>query len=269
MAELLLVSNPKKRRRKKLHGAAAASHAKKHRKTKHRRRKTKVHAAAPKRRHKRRKHRSHKRPAGAKSATGYTVGSAPVRRRKLNPHRRRRHHARHRRHRNPSLRGITGQVLPTVKAGAWGAAGALGLDVLWGLLVGNLPSVAAYLTNPYVGFAAKAFGAVAVGTLGGKVARGRGRDLAVGAMTVVTHDFLKTTLQGMAPTIFGAGGSLPLGAYLNDGAFGAYLNGAAPIVGTATIPQAYLPFSGSTGNSGSSDGVYSEDRMGMDPWGIG
>jgi hypothetical protein len=156
--------------------------------------------------------------------------------------------------------------MPTVKAGAWGAAGALGLDVLWGLLVGNLPSVATYLTNPYVGFAAKAAGAVVVGSVGGHVAKGKGRELAVGAMTVVTHDFLKSLLQTMAPTIFGTGGSLPLGAYLNDGGLGAYLNGAAPIVGTATIPQAYLPFNGSSGSSGDA-GVYTDDRMGMDPWG--
>jgi hypothetical protein len=72
----------------------------------------------------------------------------------------------------------------------------------------------------------------------------------------------------MAPTIFGPGGSLPLGAYLSAARpdyLGAYLSGAAPIMGTATIPQAYLPFAGSTGNSGN-DGVYSEDRLGMDTW---
>lgn len=264
MAELLLVSNPKRRKRRKLHGAAAASHAKKHRRRKHR--KSAV-AAAPKRRRRSRKARSHRRPAGARTAVGYTVGTRKVRRRKLNPHRR---HSRHRR-RNPSLRGLTGQIMPTVKAGAWGAAGALGLDVLWGLVVNQLPSVAAYLTNPYVGFAAKAAGAVAVGAVGGKVAKGKGRELAVGAMTVIVHDFLKTTLQGMAPTLFGPGGSLPLGAYLSGGGMsaeglGAYLSGSAPIVGTATIPQAYLPFAGSSGSSGTADGVYAEDRMGMDPW---
>lgn len=261
MSELLLVSNPKRRRKKrKLHGAAAASHAKKHRRRKHR--KSAASAAAPRRRRRRSRKiaRQRKRPARARSAAGYVVGSAPVRRRKLNPHRRR---SRHRR-RNPSLRSITSQVLPTVKAGAWGAAGALGLDVLWGLVVNQLPSVAAYLTNPYVGFAAKAVGAVAVGAVGGHVAKGKGRELAVGAMTVVTHDFLKTMLQQMAPTIFGAGGSLPLGAYLNDGGLGSYLSGAAPIVGTASIPQAYLPFAGSSGSG--AEGVYNEDRYGLDNW---
>lgn len=263
MSELLLVSNPKRRRKKAKHhrkgrmppALKAYWAGKRGKKTSHRKRR---------RSHARKHHRAHRRPAGARSATGYVVGTRKIRRRKLNPHRR--HRARYHRRRNPSLRGLAGQIMPTVKAGAWGAAGALGLDVLWGLIAGNLPSVAAYLTNPYVAFAAKAAGAVAVGTVGGKVARGRGRDLAVGAMTVVTHDFLKTLLQQMAPTIFGAGGSLPLGAYLSDNAFGAYLSGAAPIVGTASIPQAYMPFAGSTGQSGS-DGVYNEDRMGMDNWG--
>jgi hypothetical protein len=199
---------------------------------------------------------------------GYTVGRKRIRRLKLNPHRRHRYRRRH----NPSLRGFTGAIMPTVKAGATGAIGALGLDVLWGFASGN-STLAPYLSNQYVGFAAKAVGAVAVGALGGKVLRGRGRDLAVGAMTVTAHDFLKSLLQGMAPGIFGPGGSLPLGSYLSS-----YLSGSAPLVGTATVPQAYLPFSGLgrlgsylSGSGGASaanpSGVYVEDTMGMDPWG--
>lgn len=269
MAELLLVSNPakrKKHRRKSKKGRMPPGL----RKYWAARRAGKTHA---KKVHRRKRHvKHHKRPAGARRAVGYTVGSHKVRRRKLNPHRRRAHHRRRNMYiPNPSIRGMTRQIVPTVKAGAWGAAGALGLDVLWGLVVNRLPAVAAYLTNPYVGFAAKAAGAVAVGTLGGNIAKGKGRDLAVGAMTVVTHDFLKSLLVQMAPTMFGAGGSLPLGSYLSAGGtpdyFGSYLSGAAPIMGTATIPQAYLPFAGSTGQSGTSDGVYAEDHMGMDPWG--
>jgi hypothetical protein len=115
-------------------------------------------------------------------------------------------------------------------------------------------------------------GAVTVGAVGGKVARGRGRDLAVGAATVITHDFLKTLMVQMAPTLFGPGGTVALGSYLSDsgdGGLGSYLSGAAPIVGTATIPQAYLPFAGSSGSSGTSDGMYAEDHMGLDPWAMG
>jgi hypothetical protein len=262
MAELLLVSNPK-RRKKARHGkrrqpAALRRYwaAKRGGHKKHRRAKRRSHTRA-------RRHSGGRR----RPVLGYTVGTRKIRRRKLNPHRR--HRARYRRHRNPSLRNLTGSIMPTVKAGAWGAAGALGLDVLWGLFVGNLPSVAAYLTNPYLGFAAKAVGAVTVGTLGGHLARGKGRDLAVGAMTVVTHDFLKSLMVQMAPTIFGPGGSLPLGAYLSASRpdyLGAYLSGAAPIMGTATIPQAYLPFAGSSGSTVDATGVYSEDRLGMDTW---
>jgi hypothetical protein len=269
MSELLLVSNPKKRRRKK---------AKHHRKGRMPAGLKKYWAArragksAPRKRRRRarvarvsRKRRGGKRHA----AMGYTVGSRKIRRRKLNPHRR--HRSRYRRRSNPmSIKGITGQIMPTMKAGAWGAGGALGLDALWGLITTNLPSLTAYLTNPYVTFLAKAVAAVGVGTLGGHLARGKGRELAVGAMTVTTHDFLKSVLQSMAPTIFGPGGTVSLGAYLSDynnmpGAFGAYLSGAAPIMGTASIPQSYLPFSGS---SGMSDGnMYNDDRMGLDPWG--
>lgn len=266
MAELLLVSNPHKRKGKKM-----AKRARKRRqpaalrkywaarrgKKKHHKRRTRVHHRRRARVHRRRRHA--------------VAVAAPRRRRRSNPHRR--HRARYRRrHRNPSLRNIGSQIMPTVKAGAWGAAGALGLDVLWGLVVGNLPSLATYIANPYVGFAAKAVGAVGVGALGGHIAKGKGRELAVGAMTVVTHDFLKSMLQQMAPTIFGTGGSLPLGAYLSgEGSpanLGAYLSGAAPIVGTATVPQAYLPFAGSSGSSGTADGIYAEDHMGMDPWGL-
>jgi hypothetical protein len=263
MAELLLVSNPKRRHKRKskkgrmppalkAYWASRRAAAKKHRRRK---------------RHAKRMHAAHGR---RRPVLGYTVGSKKIRRRKLNPHRRHYRRKHNMYLHNPSLRGITGQVMPTVKAGAWGAAGALGLDVLWGLVTNQLPSVASYLTNPYVGFAAKAFGAVTVGAVGGKLARGKGRELAVGAMTVVAHDFLKSLLVQFAPTMFGPGGSVPLGAYLSSAGrpdyLGAYLSGAAPIMGTATIPQAYLPFSGSSGNTGTSDGVYAEDRMGLDSW---
>jgi hypothetical protein len=264
MAELLLVSNPKRRRRRRKMSALQRKYFGKRRR--------KHHAHRARRRNPRRVHRAHRvhrrrrRPSGARPAQGYVVGRKRIRRLKLNPHRRR-----YRRHRNPmSIRGVTGAFMPTLRAGGWGALGALGNDAGYGLVVGlinsNLPTVGSYLTNPYIGFLAKAFNAVLVGSLGGKILRGRGRELAVGAMTVVTHDFLKSLLQGMAPTIFGPGGSVPLGAYLS---------GSAPIVGTATVPQAYLPFSGmgsylsGPGGSGQAEpaGVYSDDTMGMDPWG--
>lgn len=199
------------------------------------------------RRHHRRARRMHRFPRGARPARGYVIGRRRIRRRKLNPFR---------------LGGITGRVMPTVRAGAWGAAGALGLDALWGLVYPRLGTFSSYLDNPYIGFAAKAVGAVTVGMVGSNIpgVRGRGPQLAVGAMTVVTHDFLKTLLQQMMPGMFGPGGTLPLGAYV-----GSFLSGSAPIVGTATVPQAYLPYSG-IGSTGVNESYYTDDRLGENPW---
>lgn len=253
MAELLLVANPRKRRRKGKRKMSALQR-KYFGGKKHRRRAKRRHAvaAAPRRRR--------RRSARRVPHMGYTVGRKRIRRLKLNPHRRH-----YRRRHNPSFRGFTGAIMPTVKSGATGATGALLLDVAWGFISGNA-TLSPYLSNQYVGLAAKGVTAVAVGALGGRVLRGKGTALAVGAMTVTLHDFLKALLQSTMPGMFGPGGSLPLGSYLSG--FGSYLSGAAPIVGTATTPQAYLPFSGA-GPSGTTNptGVFSEDTMGMDPWG--
>lgn len=262
MSELLVVANPRKRRRRarrrrlSAKQIAAGFGGKRHKRRSHRRRRHRHVAAAP-RRHRRRRHSGGAR----RPAVGYTVGTKRIRRRKLNPMRRHRY----RRHRNPmSVGGIKLSIMPTVKSGFTGALGALGLDVLWGFAAGNA-TIGAYVSNQYVGFAAKLLGAVLVGAVGGKVMRGKGRELAVGAATVAEHDFLKSLLQTMAPTIFGAGGSVPLGAYLS---------GSAPIVGSTSVPQTYLPFSGVgaylSGNPGAmaaDDGQMHTDTMGMDPWG--
>lgn len=266
MAELLVVANPRRRRKHKARRRKMSALQRKYFGKKTRRRRRRAVAAAPVRRRRKRYHRARGRvrrfPGGARAARGYTVGTKRIRRRKLNPHRRRHF----RRHRNPmSIRGITSAFMPTVKAGGVGAVGALALDGAWGFVTFNLPQVAGYLTNPYVALIAKYGMAIAVGTLGGKLMRGKGRELAVGGATVVTHDFLKTLLQQMAPTIFGTGGSFPLGG------LGAYLSGSAPIVGTATFPKTYMPFSGmgaylSGPADGAGAGVYVDDAAGFDPW---
>lgn len=236
MAELMLVSNPKRRRRRK-----------------HARRRSNPHRRHRARRNPHRRHRLRRR----------------------NPSFRRRHVAR-RRHRNPSLSvsGLKGMVMPTIKEGFIGAAGALALDAAWGYINPKLPSTIA--SSPYLQFAVKCLAAVGVGMLGGKVLRGKGRDLAVGGVTVAAHDMLKSVLQSSLPTVFGTGGTLALSGY---GHMGAYLSGSAPIVGTATfprtrtIPQTYAQGLGAylSGSSGSSDGagVYVDDCMGFDPWGEG
>lgn len=186
--------------------------------------------------------------------------------RRHNPTRRHRYHRRH----NPSLsvRGITGAIMPAVKAGLVGATGALGLDAAWGFVAPKLP---ASLNNTYIQYAVKALLAVGVGMIGGKFLKGRGQALAAGAMTVATHDLLKSTLQTAMPTLFGPGGTVALSGY---NGFGAYLSGSAPIVGTATFPRTYQmqnPGFGAylSGSNGMTDGagVYTDDTMGMDPWG--
>lgn len=257
MSELLVVANPKRRRRrrrklsaKQLAAGFGGKRHKRRRKSSHRRRRHVAHTVP--RRRRRRRSSGVRRPA-----VGYTVGTKRIRRRKLNPIRRHRY----RRHRNPmSVGGIKSAIMPTVKEGFTGALGALGLDVLWGFAAGNA-TIGAYVSNQYVGFAAKLLGAVLVGAVGGKVMRGKGRELAVGAATVAEHDFLKSLLQSMAPSIFGAGGSVPLGAYLS---------GSAPIVGSTSVPQTYLPFgaylSGSSGVADANGGQFMEDTTGMGPW---
>lgn len=134
----------------------------------------------------------------------------PRHRRALTVHNFSSHHrkaARYRRsrRRNPSLRGVTGALMPTLKAGAVGAVGAIGLDLLWGYGASYLPvSIAG---SPIAQYGVKLLGALGVGILGGKVLRGRGRDLAVGATTVVLHDAFKAQLKASFPT-------LQLGEYL-------------------------------------------------------
>lgn len=194
--------------------------------------------------------------------------------RRHNPHRyhRRRHRnpsyrRRHRRHSNPmSLSGFKGMVKPVLKEGFVQAGGALALDALWGYLNPKLP--ASIQGSPYLAFAVKCLAAIGVGVVGGKVLRGRARDLAVGGVTVAAHDMLKSLLQTNMPSVFGSGGTLALSGY---GHMGAYLSGSAPVVGTATFPRtqtvprtqfgAYL-----SGDNASGAGVYTDDCMGFDPW---
>jgi len=129
---------------------------------------------------------------------------------KANPRRRRRSYAAkvtRRRKRNPSMRGITGRVVPTVKAGFVGALGGLGLDVLMGYAGPKLP---ANLSTGVARHAVKALGAVLVGVIGNYAMRGKGRDLANGAMTIVIHDALKEQVAANFPTI-------PLGEYFSAG----------------------------------------------------
>lgn len=169
---------------------------------------------------KRRAHRKnpHRRRAHRKN---------PRHRRRANPHFRF-----HRRRRNPSLLGGTSGIMGTLKTsaktGLVGALGALGLDLTWGYGSSYLPAA---LNTGYVMYLSKALMAALVGIVGGKLLKGRGQALATGAMTVVFHDALKSTLQTAMP-------SLPLGAYVGTSPIVAY---GAPAVG---YPQIGVPRTG-------------------------
>ncbi len=192
MSEILLV-NPRRRGAKKRRMSA------KQRKYfgKRRSRKTRtVVAAAPRRRRRR-------------ARAVVAVRRNPSRRRKLTAT----HRRRHRRHSNPSFRNIGAGAVPMLKEGFVGAAGALGLDLLWGYGKSYLP--ASIAGSPLAQYAVKLAGALAVGMIGNKILKGKGRAMAVGATTVVLHDALKAQIQSSFP-------SIQLGEYLTF----------APTVGT-------------------------------------
>lgn len=188
--------------------------------------------------------------------------------RRRNPSFHRRHRRHHRRSNPMSLGGFKGMIKPVLKEGFVQAGGALALDAVWGYVNPKLPATLS--SSPYLQFAVKCLVAIGVGVVGGKVLRGRARDLAVGGVTVAAHDMLKSVLQSSLPSVFGAGGTLALSGY------GAYLSGSAPVVGTATFPRthtiprtyaglgAYL-----SGDASGGAGVYTDDCMGFDPWGDG
>lgn len=212
----------------------------------------------PKHRARRRRHNPHHKAHRA-------------RRRRHNPHVR--HHMRRRRRHNPTLRGLTSGAMPILKEGFIGASGALANDALFGFVTPYLSGfLGANAANGFVQFGLKLASALATGWVA-KFARLPGRELAVGAATVASHDFLKAQLQSMAPNLFGPGGTLALSGY---NGFGAYLSGSAPLVGTATFPATYLPQSTTqpgfgaylSGSSGAVDGsgVYSDDAMGYNYW---
>lgn len=252
MAELLLVANPRHRHKKRRNPRSRRRARSRRSNPRHRHR---ARRSNPFRRY--RRHRARRNPVHRRH------------RARRNPSRRFRRRA----HRNPSLRSITGRIMPTLKAGAIGAGGALANDVISGLISPYLASYLATAGNaaPILQYAVKMLTAIGVGMIG-QMARFPGTDLAIGAATVATHDFLKLQLQSLAPTIFGAGAPLALSGY---NGMGAYLSGSAPVVGTATFPSTYLPqaqpvqmgayLSGSSGSADSS-GTYFEDANGQNYW---
>lgn len=210
MAELLLV-NPRRRKKRKTGVRRKLSALQQKYFGKKRRRRSTTASAAPARRRRRRrstvvaKYANNPRRRITRSfrrrAVGYTSGAGPIRRRKLNPSFR------------GSLKSIPQTAAGLLRAGGVGAVGALGLDMMWGYGKRWLPASVA--GSPIAQYAVKLLGAIAVGMVGERVLRGKGRDLAVGATTVVLHDALKAQVAASFPGI-------QLGEYLTY----------APTVGT-------------------------------------
>lgn len=189
MSEILLV-NPRKRRRRKMSALqrkyfGGGRRKRRAKATSHRRRRRRSHAVTV-----------HKNPR-RRRALGYVVGKRRIRRRRL----------------NPSFRSVGSSVMPLLKDGFVGATGAIGLDFLWSYGKQYLP--ASIAGSAIAQYGVKLLGAIAVGIVGNKVLRGRGRALSVGAATVVLHDAMKAQIQASFP-------SVQLGEYLTY----------APAVGT-------------------------------------
>ncbi len=144
-----------------------------------------------------------------------------------------------------------------LKAGGIGALGALGLDVLMGYANPYLP--ASIAGSPIAQYAIKLAGALAVGMVGGKVLRGRGQALAVGATTVVLHDALKAQVQSSFP-------SIPLGEYLTYAPTTGAMRRAGRVLSTGMSGVGeYLSGLPNTENDGTFTTEYTTDGMnGMD-----
>jgi hypothetical protein len=147
--------------------------------------------------------------------------------------------------RNPSVRSITGQVMPTVKNGFFGALGGLGNDLLYGFGKGYLPVM---LQAGYGRTATKLLSAVLVGIAGNYVMRGKGTAFATGAATVVLHEAMKEQLAVFAPSLplgaldeppgLLAGSGDPVGEYMDDGAgMGEYMEEGAGMGGDDSMPM--------------------------------
>jgi hypothetical protein len=114
--------------------------------------------------------------------------------------------------------------------------------LLWGYGSQYLPAQIA--GSAIAQYAAKLFGAILVGMIGNQVLRGRGRELAVGATTVVLHDALKAQLKASFPT-------LQLGEYLTYAPTVGSMRRAGPMLSTGM--GEYLSGIPNTGQGGATD----------------
>ena len=133
-----------------------------------------------------------------------------------------------RRRRNPIRRkGLMGIVNTTILPSATAAAGAIGLDVIWGMA----PIPDQFKTGPFR-HVAKAAGAIGLGMLAEMVVKKATADLVTtGALTVVIHNAMKDGLARFAP-------NLALGEYLSGyDQMSYYGSGVNPAIGEYLSPD--------------------------------
>lgn len=200
-----------------------------------------------------RKRRASRRRSSGKrrAASGYVIGRAPIRRRKLNSRRRRRSRGRSRR-RNPiSLRSFRPtNVMDTVMGALPGAAGALGLDVL----LGFAPIPVAWKAG-IPGYLTKIVGAVGLGMLAQNfVGQRTAGQFTTGALTVMFHGILRELVATNLPQV-------PLGLYLQPGGMGYAGSGYNPMNGLGL----YLPdiSSDDMGTDSRDLGMYMDPNIGF------
>lgn len=171
---------------------------------------------------------------------------------------RRRHHRRHhygirrRRARNPRFLGggMMGQVKGTLVPAAFGAGGAIALDVLYGFISPKLPTT--FQTGPMT-LLVKLAGAIGIGYAASKVlGQGKGRTAALGAATVVSYSFLKSYVAQALPSLNLSGYSdfVDYSVARTPPGVGAYLPNRPGMNGLGFISPAAVIGDGTSSNMG-------------------
>lgn len=211
------------------------------------------------------KRRSAKQVAATRRLVAFNRGTNPKRRRrsakrKSNPisYRaiaRRSPMRSRRRRRNPIGEGFTGHnMMSLVKAGVWGAGGALTVD----FAMGNLPLPAEVLTraNPdgttnFLYYGTKAVFALALGALGKRFLGHNAHVMAEGSMVVNMYDLIRTLLPANLKLGYFSPAALAtqkMGAYIPGRKLGAYVPGVNQ--GPGVMSLGYRPERGTASISG-------------------
>jgi len=164
-------------------------------------------------------------------------------------HRRARHVRRYRRrHSNPrfSVSGITNQLMPA----AYGAAGAIALDVALGYI--PLPAM---LQSGYAKSATKIVGALGIGWLARKFLRGKGSAVAAGALTVAVYGLMKQVIVQFAPSVKGLGDYEEIAIDNTADQIGAYMSGSNYLPDGSSVAGMGAYMSGAVDDSYDRDGA--------------